>query len=128
MLQITVLFFAASWAPINIYHLLTHFFLVRHNSTAILVCHLIAMSSCTVNPFIYCWFNDHFRREALKWMCCFRTRRCPLVAEVDVNGGMLTRADRCVRTQSTTFVSTSLRSPRLPGTPLHGGIGPLVGR
>lgn len=120
MLALTVAFFAVSWAPINIYHLLTHFLLVRHNSTAILVCHLIAMSSCTVNPFIYCWFNDHFRREALKWMRCFRTRRCPIVHPgVEING-MLTRADRVCppSTQSaTTFLHSSGGSLKLKKSP-----------
>ena len=70
MLVLTVIFFAVCWAPINAYHLLTHFGLVGHNSTAILICHLIAMSSTCYNPFIYCWLNEHFRREALKWLCC----------------------------------------------------------
>lgn len=116
MLVLTVIFFAVSWAPINAYHLLTHFKVVRHDSVAILVAHMIAMSSSCYNPYIYCWLNEHFRQEAARWFRCFRTRRSPMVHPgVEVNG-MLTRTDLVLRrNQSSTVVhTTSFRSPLPP--------------
>lgn len=117
MLVLTVICFAISWAPINFYHLLTHFSHVRHNSTAILICHMIAMSSSMYNPFIFCGLNEHFRREAVKWLHCFRTRRSPIVHPGTEVNGMLARADQTSRRNlSTTVVHTTVscrRSPQL---------------
>ncbi|CAG7815254.1 unnamed protein product [Allacma fusca] len=109
MLVLTVIFFAACWAPINAYHLLTHFSLVSHNSTAILTCHLIAMSSTCYNPFIYCWLNEHFRREALKWVRCFRSPQPSLISPgMDANG-VLTRSEVLVRHVPTHQSSTLIQ-------------------
>ncbi|ODN04953.1 putative G-protein coupled receptor 83 [Orchesella cincta] len=116
MLVLTVICFALSWAPINIYHLLTHFSHVRPNSTAILLCHMIAMSSSMYNPFIFCGLNEHFRREAVKWLHCFRTRKSPTVHPGTEVNGMLTRADQVSRRNMVTTVihttSSCRRSPQ----------------
>jgi len=94
MLALTVFFFAVTWAPINIYHMLTHFSLLRHSSSAILCCHLIAMTSSCVNPFIYFGLNEIFHREIMKWLHCFR--QSPSVHPGIEVTGRLVRLDRGV--------------------------------
>lgn len=57
--------FALCWLPLNVYHLVSDVgasvSAARHNSTAFLVCHWLAMSSVCYNPFVYCWLNANFR-------------------------------------------------------------------
>ena len=61
--------FALCWLPLNVYHLVSDvgasISASRHNSTAFLVCHWLAMSSVCYNPFVYCWLNANFR-DAVK--------------------------------------------------------------
>ena len=77
MLFLVVVVFAACWFPLNLYHLLVDFKLMRPNFNVFLICHWIAMSSVCYNPFIYCWLNESFRKGAVKlfkiicW-CCFQ--------------------------------------------------------
>ena len=65
MLIAVVLVFVFCWLPLNLYHILTDFHpdseRFSYNSATFLACHWLAMSSCCYNPFIYCWFNGHFR-------------------------------------------------------------------
>lgn len=77
MLVLVVVAFTVCWFPLNLYHILVDFKLVKSNFNVFLVCHWIAMSSVCYNPFIYCWLNESFRKGASKlfhiicW-CCFK--------------------------------------------------------
>nr|CAH0110876.1 unnamed protein product [Daphnia galeata] len=65
MLLVVISLFALCWLPLNVYHLVSDVgaseSATRHNSTAFLVCHWLAMSSVCYNPFVYCWLNANFR-------------------------------------------------------------------
>ena len=65
MLLVVSALFAFCWLPLNVYHLVSDVAAsagpTRHNSTAFLVCHWLAMSSVCYNPFVYCWLNSNFR-------------------------------------------------------------------
>lgn len=75
---VVISLFALCWLPLNVYHLVSDVgasvSVTRHNSTAFLVCHWLAMSSVCYNPFVYCWLNANFR-EAVKTCgrLCFRS-------------------------------------------------------
>ena len=68
-LLVVISLFALCWLPLNVYHLVSDVgasvSASRHNSTAFLVCHWLAMSSVCYNPFVYCWLNANFR-DAVK--------------------------------------------------------------
>ena len=68
-LLVVISLFALCWLPLNVYHLVSDVgaseSATRHNSTAFLVCHWLAMSSVCYNPFVYCWLNANFR-DAVK--------------------------------------------------------------
>ncbi|XP_054158946.1 G-protein coupled receptor 83-like [Oppia nitens] len=68
MLALVVIVFAVCWLPINVYHLLVDFKLIKHNFTVFLVVHWFAMSSVCYNPFIYCWLNESFRKGSKKFL------------------------------------------------------------
>ncbi|KAK4026776.1 probable G-protein coupled receptor 83 [Daphnia magna] len=65
MLLVVISLFALCWLPLNVYHLVSDVgaseSATRHNSTAFLICHWLAMSSVCYNPFVYCWLNANFR-------------------------------------------------------------------
>ena len=65
MLLVVISLFALCWLPLNVYHLVSDVGAsagpTRHNSTAFLICHWLAMSSVCYNPFVYCWLNTNFR-------------------------------------------------------------------
>ena len=65
MLLVVISLFALCWLPLNVYHLVSDVAAsagpTRHNSTAFLICHWLAMSSVCYNPFVYCWLNINFR-------------------------------------------------------------------
>lgn len=64
-LLVVISLFALCWLPLNVYHLVSDVgaseSATRHNSTAFLICHWLAMSSVCYNPFVYCWLNANFR-------------------------------------------------------------------
>lgn len=66
LISIVVLFIIC-WLPWNIYSLITELDhgIVRgpHFKFVDLLLKVFAMSSACVNPFLYCWLNDNFRRE-----------------------------------------------------------------
>ncbi|XP_076464029.1 putative neuropeptide Y receptor 11 [Babylonia areolata] len=75
--------FALSWLPLNIFNLLSEFhgelFLTGETSVdislAYAICHLLVLCSACVNPVVYGWFNDNFKSEFLKVICCPCCRR-----------------------------------------------------
>ena len=71
MLILVVVIFAVCWLPLNLYHLLNDFKLIRSNFRLFLICHWFAMSSVCYNPFIYCWLNESFKKGARKFINTF---------------------------------------------------------
>lgn len=67
LLIAVVIVFALCWMPLNLYHLLTDFHpdakTFNYSNVTFFICHWIAISSTCFNPFVYCWFNEHFRKE-----------------------------------------------------------------
>jgi len=67
MLILVVTIFALCWLPFNVYYLLLDFGITKSTNFSIfLSCHWLAMSSVCYNPFVYCWLNENFRKEAKK--------------------------------------------------------------
>ena len=62
-----VALFALCWLPWNIWALILEFNAPivqgRHFKLVDLLLKVFAMSSACVNPFLYCWLNDNFRKE-----------------------------------------------------------------
>ena len=71
MLILVVVIFAVCWFPLNLYHLLNDFKLIRPNFRLFLICHWFAMSTVCYNPFIYCWLNESFKKGARKFINTF---------------------------------------------------------
>ena len=69
MLMLVVAVFSVCWLPLNLYHVLTDFYpdpdFLGYSSRAFVTCHWIAMSSVCLNPVIYFWLNESFRKEVL---------------------------------------------------------------
>ncbi|CAG2183444.1 unnamed protein product [Oppiella nova] len=71
MLILVVTIFALCWLPFNVYYLLLDFGITKKaNFLIFLLCHWLAMSSVCYNPFVYCWLNENFRKEAKKFFRC----------------------------------------------------------
>jgi len=75
MLGLVVALFAASWLPLNTYHLVSDWSSEasesRHSSIIFFLSHMLAMSNVTCNPFVYFWLNKHFRtslRNCFSWV------------------------------------------------------------
>ena len=70
--------FAVCWLPWNVFSLITEFQYQivrgRHFKFLDLLLKLFAMSSACVNPFLYCWLNDNFRREVDSIVVRFKRR------------------------------------------------------
>lgn len=62
MLSAVVIVFVMCWSPFNIF-LLLHEFEVAVPCTWMMISQLIAGSSIIVNPILYAWLNDNFRKE-----------------------------------------------------------------
>ncbi|XP_054162431.1 G-protein coupled receptor 83-like [Oppia nitens] len=68
MLILVVTIFALCWLPFNVYYLLLDFEIIeKPNFVIFLLCHWLAMSSVCYNPFVYCWLNENFRKEAKRF-------------------------------------------------------------
>mgnify|MGYP002715448274 CR=1 FL=1 len=80
MLILVVVIFAVCWFPLNLYHLLNDFKLIRSNFRLFLICHWFAMSSVCYNPFIYCWLNESFKKGARKFLNTFF--KCILIDKI----------------------------------------------
>ena len=62
-----VILFVVCWLPWNVFSLLTelnpHAVKGSHFKFVDLLLKLFAMSSACINPFLYCWLNENFRKE-----------------------------------------------------------------
>ena len=68
IMVLVVIFFAVSWLPVNLYHILTDCSEQNFNSTAFLICFWFAMSSVCYNPFIYFGLSIQYRNLAKKML------------------------------------------------------------
>jgi len=82
MLLIIVLVFAICWFPLYVSILYT--FYVKSNppqncdfSFIYQLCFWIGINTCSVNPFIYWWFNDEFRTAFHKFWLFFTCKSRP---------------------------------------------------
>ena len=70
--------FVICWLPWNLFSLITEFqrdlMRGKHFKFLDLLLKLFAMSSVCVNPFLYCWLNDNFRREVDNIVIKFKKR------------------------------------------------------
>ena len=71
--------FALSWLPLNICNIIADvnpqllLRIDRHN-LLIPTCNLLVLLSVCINPILYGWLNENFRREFLLVFSCFRRR------------------------------------------------------
>ncbi|XP_071491058.1 RYamide receptor-like [Diadema antillarum] len=65
MFATVVLIFALCYLPLHTFNLIqdmhSSILYFRYIKLIFLSCHLLSMSNCFVNPFIYCWMNTKFR-------------------------------------------------------------------
>ena len=71
--------FALSWLPLNISNITADVspqLLLRLDPHNLLIptCHLLVLLSACINPILYGWLNENFRREFLLVFSCFRRR------------------------------------------------------
>ena len=79
LLKVVCLSFAFCWLPLLVFNLTLDFsdpneFQDNSLPTLFLISHLIATSSCIINPIIYGFFNSNFKEEIFNIFCCFN--RC----------------------------------------------------
>ena len=113
MVLVVVLVFAACWAPIQILLIIQHFGTIR--STELYTMFLVVgnclsyLNSC-VNPFLYAFLSENFRKSFCKMLCC-----AGLVTSTAAFAGAGTRANGAqgdlqltnMRTATTTQMSKS---------------------
>ncbi|XP_059935620.1 neuropeptide Y receptor type 4-2 [Mesoplodon densirostris] len=67
MLVVMVAAFAVLWLPLHVFNSLEDWYHeaipICHGNLIFLVCHLLAMASTCVNPFIYGFLNTNFKKE-----------------------------------------------------------------
>lgn len=80
MLIVVTVLFALSYIPTHVYHFLMFYTyaipLVKgtcYSTPAYMLGYWLGISSCAYNPFIYCYFNSEFKREALRWWLILKT-------------------------------------------------------
>ncbi|XP_055986423.1 neuropeptide Y receptor type 4-2 [Sorex fumeus] len=67
ILMVMVAAFAVLWLPLHVFNSLEDWYPeaipICHSNLIFLVCHLVAMASTCVNPFIYGFLNTNFKKE-----------------------------------------------------------------
>ncbi|KAK3599389.1 hypothetical protein CHS0354_036401 [Potamilus streckersoni] len=66
--------FALAWLPLTVLNTLADYnyqlFMDKHFNYVYAYCLLLAMSSASINPIMYGWFNTNFREAFIDVMCC----------------------------------------------------------
>ena len=72
-----VLTFIVSWAPMQVITLYRFYdeniVFKKYFGTVFFVCHWLAVSRSFINPFIYAWNNERFRKGFVYFLCCHWT-------------------------------------------------------
>lgn len=61
LLLLLVLVYGIAWLPMNLYNVLNVFELIEFSQYFYIYCHLIGMTSASINPIMYALINDSFR-------------------------------------------------------------------
>ncbi|KAI6222028.1 hypothetical protein M3Y95_00941100 [Aphelenchoides besseyi] len=69
LLLLLVVIYAIAWAPMNIYNVLNVFDLIEFSQNSYIYCHLIGMTSASVNPIVYGLLNPAFRGAFINMLC-----------------------------------------------------------
>ena len=76
LLMAIAIMFALCWFPLTLLNLLADMnyfiFMYKNFLLAFAVAHLVAMISACLNPIVYGWFNNNFRREFSRIVCFWR--------------------------------------------------------
>lgn len=111
MLIVVTALFALSYIPTHVYHFLMFYTnaipLVKgtcYSTAAYMLGYWLGISSCAYNPFIYCYFNSEFKREAQRWWLMVKTggRERTLPASVPQSSGLAPSSADSVGTENTT--------------------------
>ncbi len=75
MLTIALFVFIIVWFPVHLIHMIDFYItpLLQNNCNSsyyYLFFYWLAISSCSYNPYIYCWFNNDFRSAAKAMLFC----------------------------------------------------------
>ncbi|KAI6174880.1 Neuropeptide F receptor [Aphelenchoides bicaudatus] len=61
LLLLLVLIYGIAWLPMNLYNMLNVFEVIEFSQYYYIFCHLIGMTSASINPIMYALINDSFR-------------------------------------------------------------------
>lgn len=61
LLLLLVLIYGIAWLPMNLYNVLNVFEVIEFSQYYYIFCHLIGMTSASINPILYALINDSFR-------------------------------------------------------------------
>ena len=80
MLVTIAVVFACSWMPLNVFNIMADFnpsLLQRIDKRGLIIplCHLLVLTSACINPVLYGWLNENFRKEFMRVLSCCRRRQ-----------------------------------------------------
>lgn len=80
LLSLLTIIFVVSWLPLNVFNLLIEVkaeFALGLHLIVVPACHIFVLCSACLNPLLYGWLNDNFRKEFVRLLsfcrCCCRS-------------------------------------------------------
>ena len=75
LLVMIAVIFISSWLPLNVFNIMADFHPnllqdIDKRNLVFPICHLLVLSSACMNPVLYGWLNDNFRKEFVSVLCC----------------------------------------------------------